>query len=93
MSRDKTGKTLEQAVGRIQKMLDPVSLVTYREKIVNRLGIPREFDVVVRGKFAGQPMLGVIECKDWADRVGTPEIDAFIRKSQDVNARSHPKTG
>jgi hypothetical protein len=86
MSRDKTGRTFEQAVGRIQQTLDPESLVTYREKIVNRLGISREFDVVIRGSFAGQPMLGVIECKDWTDRVGTPEVDAFIRKSQDVNA-------
>jgi Restriction endonuclease len=86
VGRDKTGKTLEQAVGRIQQMLDLESVVTYREKIINRLGIPREFDVVVRGRFAGQPMLGVIECKDWADKVGTPEIDAFITKTQDINA-------
>ena len=86
MDRDKTGKTLEQALGRIQQMLDPDSIVTYREKIINRLGIPREFDVVVRGRFAGQPMLGVIECKDWADKIGTPEIDAFITKTRDINA-------
>jgi hypothetical protein len=25
---------------------------------------------VVHGRFAGQPMLGVIECKDWADTGG-----------------------
>lgn len=86
MVRDKTGRTLEQAVGRIQQMLDPDSSVTYREKIPNRLGIPREFDVVIRGSFAGQPMLGVVECKDWADKVGTPELDAFITKTRDVNA-------
>jgi Restriction endonuclease len=86
VDRDKTGKTLEQAVGRIQRMLDPDSVVTHREKIINRLGISREFDVVVRGKFAGQPMLGVIECKDWTDKVGTPEIDAFVTKTRDINA-------
>ena len=50
MDRDNTGKTLEQAVGRIQQMLDLDSVVTYREEIINRLGIPREFDVVVRGR-------------------------------------------
>ena len=84
--RDKTGRTLEETVGRIQQMLDPESSVTYREKIVNRLGLLREFDVVLRGRFAGQPMLGVIECKDWAKKVGTPEIDAFITKTRDINA-------
>jgi len=86
MSRDKSGRTLEDVVGRILQMFDPKSSVTRREKIVNRLGIEREFDVVIRGKFAGQPVLVVIECKDWSDRVGTPEIDAFITKTRDINA-------
>jgi hypothetical protein len=31
-------------------------------------------------------MLGVIECKDLSRRVGTPEIDAFHTKAQDINA-------
>jgi hypothetical protein len=31
-------------------------------------------------------MLGVIECKDWANKVGTPEIDAFVTKTGDINA-------
>jgi hypothetical protein len=53
VSQDKSGRTLEQVVGRIQKLFDPESSVTYRERIINRLGISREFDVVVRGKFAG----------------------------------------
>lgn len=86
MSQDKTGKSLEQAVGRIQQMLDPGSQVTYREEIANRLGINREFDVVVRGKFAGHTILAVIECKDWGVKVGTPEMDAFITKTRDINA-------
>jgi hypothetical protein len=41
---------------------------------------------VIRGMFAGQAMLGVIECKDLHKRVGTPEIDAFHTKAQDINA-------
>jgi hypothetical protein len=86
MAKDKSGKSLEQAVGRIQQMMDPQCTISYREEIKNRLGIPREFDVVIRGFFAGQPMLGVIECKDWAGKVGTPEIDAFITKTHDINA-------
>lgn len=86
MGKDKSGKSLEQVVGRIQQMMDTQCSISYREKIQNRLGISREFDVVVRGFFAGHPMLGVIECKDWNDRVGTPEIDAFITKTHDINA-------
>jgi Restriction endonuclease len=86
VSGDKSGRSLEQAVGRIQQLLDPNSRITYREKIPNRLGILREFDVVVRGEFAGHPMLGVIECKDWSEKVGTPEVDAFVTKTRDVNA-------
>lgn len=86
MGKDRTGKSLEQAVGRIQQMLDSACEVTYRERIRTRLGIPREFDVVVRGHFGGHPMLGVIECKDWGDKVATPVVDAFITKSCDINA-------
>jgi Restriction endonuclease len=86
MGKDKTGKSLEEVVGRIQQLMDPQTVVTYRERIPNRLNIPREFDVVIRGHFGGHPMLGVIECKDWADKVGTPEVDAFVTKSSDINA-------
>lgn len=86
MLQDKTGKSLEKLVGHIQQLMDPGCTVTYREKIPNRLGILREFDVVFRGFFGGHPALGVIECKDWSDKVGTPEIDAFITKSRDINA-------
>lgn len=86
MGKDRTGKSLEQAVGRIQQMMDPGSVVTYRERIPNRLGISREFDVVVRGRFGGHSMLGVIECKDWNRKVGTPEVDAFVTKSSDIHA-------
>ncbi len=86
MARDKSGKSLEQIVGRIQQMMDPCCSITYREKIKNRLGIEREFDVVIRGHFAGHEILGVIECKDWSHKIGTPEIDAFVTKSSDINA-------
>jgi hypothetical protein len=86
MAKDRSGKSLEQVVGRIQQMMDARCSISYREKIENRLGISREFDVVIRGLFAGHPMLGVIECKDWSDKVGTPELDAFITKTRDINA-------
>lgn len=44
----------------------------------------REVDVLVSGKLAGQMVNIVIECKDKAKKVGSPEIDAFIGKLQDI---------
>lgn len=60
--------------------------MTHDEFLIDRLGQRRQFDVVVRGAFAGQQMLGVIECKDLGSKVGTPEVDAFVTKAQDINA-------
>lgn len=87
MTEDKSGKTLEKAVARIQQMLDPASAVTHDEWIIDRLGIRRQFDVVVRGTAMGREYLGVIECKDWRDKIGTPEVEAFVAKARSVNAQ------
>lgn len=81
-----TGKPFERIVAQIQAKLDPNSAVSHDEYIVDRLGQRRQFDVVIRGQFAGQAMLGVIECKDLNRKVGTPEVDAFHTKAQDINA-------
>ena len=86
MSEELPGIEFEKAVAAIQMQLDPNAAVTHNEIILNRLGHSRQFDVVVRGTFAGHPMLGVIECKDLKGKVGTPEIDAFVTKAQDINA-------
>lgn len=83
---EQPGIAFEKAVATIQAQLDPTSTVTHNEVITDRLGQKRQFDVVVRGAFAGQPMLGVIECKDLGQKVGTPEVDAFVTKAQDINA-------
>jgi hypothetical protein len=56
----------------------------------NRLGFMRECEVVFRGTFGGHPALGVMECNDWGHKVGTPELDAFITKTGDINARWCP---
>jgi len=61
MSKDKSGKSLEKAVARIQQLLDPGSVVTHNEHIVDRLGNRRQFDVVIRGQAAGRNYLGVVE--------------------------------
>jgi len=86
MSKDKSGKSLEMAVARIQQMLDPGSVVTHNEHIVDRLGNRRQFDVVIRGQAAGRDYLGVVEAKDWSSKVGTPEVEAFVKKARNVNA-------
>ena len=86
MAKDKSGKSLEKAVARIQQMLDLGSVVTHNEWITDRLDISRQFDVVVRGTTMGRNYLGVIECKDWSDKVGTPEVEAFASKAKSVNA-------
>lgn len=86
MSKDPSGKSLEKAVARIQEMIDPQSTVSHNEIITDRLGNARQFDVVVRGSAAGRNYLAVIECKDWSERLGTPEVEAFVAKARNVNA-------
>ncbi len=80
------GIAFEKVVAAIQAQIDPTATVTHNEIIVDRLGQSRQFDVVVRGIFAGQSMLGIIECKDLGRKVGTPDVDSFVTKAQDVNA-------
>ena len=80
------GIVFEKVVAAIQAQIDPTATVTHNEIILDRLGQSRQFDVVVRGVFAGQQMLGVIECKDLGRKVGTPEVDGFVTKAQDINA-------
>lgn len=83
---DLPGISYEKSVAAIQSLLDPAAVVTHNEIIVDKLGHSRQFDVVIRGAFAAQKMLGVVECKDLGRRVGTPEVDAFVTKSNDINA-------
>jgi hypothetical protein len=85
-SNDPPGIAFEKLVAAMQARIDPLSTVAHDETIVDRLGHSRQFDVVIRGHFAGQKMLGVIECKDLKRRVGNPEVDAFVTKANDVNA-------
>ena len=67
-------------------MMDPDSTITRNEYIVDRLGNRREFDIVIRGEVSGISILGVIECKDWNKKIGTPQVEAFIQKARNVNA-------
>jgi len=80
------GVSLEKIVARIQQMLDPTSVVTHNEFLIDRVGNRRQYDVVVRGHFAGQPMLGIIECKDHNVRKGPAAIEAFAKKREHLGA-------
>jgi hypothetical protein len=83
---ERPGIAFEKAVAAIQAQLDPAATVAHSEILIDRLGHKRQFDVVVRGSFAGQTMLGVIECKDVRKPVGTPAVDAFVTKAANINA-------
>ena len=80
------GIAFEKIVAQIQARIDPSATVTHNETLVDRIGNARQFDVAVRGQFGGQPMLGVIECKDLTRRVGPGEVDAFVIMAENVNA-------
>ena len=86
MRKDNPGIEFEKIVAALQAQLDPAATVSHNEVLKDRLHQPRQFDVVIRGKFAGQEMLGIFECKDLKRKVGTPEVDAFVTKANDVNA-------
>jgi hypothetical protein len=80
-------RTFEQAVAAIQKLLSPPNaVVTHDDQINDLTGSPRQFDVTIRGEWAGMPALGVIECKRKSRPVGKHEIEAFHAKAQSVNA-------
>jgi len=86
VKQSKPGIQFETIVADIQVRIDPNATVVHDKIIVDRIGQKRQFDVVIEGKFAGQDILGVIECKDHNRKLGTPAIDAFITKAQDINA-------
>ena len=80
------GISFEKTVAALQTRLSPDSEVQHNAILVDRLGHKRQFDVAIRGTLGGHEVLGVMECKDWSRRVGPQTIEAFITKTQDLNA-------
>ena len=80
------GVPFEEMVSKVQQQLDPNSVVTHNEILVDRIGHQRQFDVVIRGHFAGQQILGAMECKDLNRNVGIQDVESFITKCNDTNA-------
>jgi hypothetical protein len=85
-NKDLPGISLERIVARIQQMMDPQSTVTHNEKLVDRVGNERQYDVVIRGHFGGRPVLGVIECKDHSRKKGPDAVEAFAKKTENLGA-------
>lgn len=83
---DKAWLSFEKAVAAMQAKMESKTTVTHNEKLIDRSGQARQFDVVIRGKMAGHEILGVIECKDTKRPVALPEIDAFNTKTREANA-------
>jgi hypothetical protein len=67
-------------------MLDPLSQVTHNETLMDRVGNKRQYDVVIRGHFAGRAILGVVECKDHNRKKGPAEVEAFAKKTENLGA-------
>ncbi len=67
-------------------MLDPNSVVSHNEQIIDRVGNKRQFDVVIRGHFGGRSVLGVMECKDHRRKKGPDVVEAFAKKAENVGA-------
>lgn len=80
------GKEYEQIVASVYRQVAGDGTVTENEKIQGKSGKPRQIDVAVRREVDGQPELTVIECKDYATRVGIGRVDELIGKIQHVKA-------
>ncbi len=85
-AKRRTGKPFELAVTRVQRMMDANTTVLHDMKIVDRDGIERQFDVVIKGHFGGMSTLGVVECRDHKRKLGLDDVEAFSAKSRSVNA-------
>jgi Restriction endonuclease len=83
---EQPGISLELVVAKIQQMMDPGSEVSHNERIVDRVGNLRQYDVVIRGKFGGRSVLGVVECKDHSRKKGPSTIEAFAKKTENLGA-------
>ena len=83
-SKNQPGEDFEKTVARIQQQIDPNATVTHNEKLIDRIGNKRQYDVVIRGQFAGRPMIGVIECKDHKHRIGPEVVESFAKKTENL---------
>src|SRR5678815_5530960 len=80
------GVALEKVVTELQRLFSPDATVEHNQRVVDRLGTSRQIDVLIRGHFAGHPMMGVIECKDSGRRKQLDDVEAFVTKTAHLGA-------
>lgn len=84
---DPKWRVYEKAVAEYVRQLDPGVTVEHDQRLPGLLsGRPRQIDVLVRGKLAGETILIVWECKDYTRAVGLGTVEEFIAKLVDVGA-------
>lgn len=82
----KDWKLFEEVVRIIQEKLKDSDNTHIRKnvKLETRKGRKREFDIVINANVGGIPMVFVIECKDWEEKVPVGEVEKFIQKCERV---------
>jgi len=75
----KAGTEYMEIVGAVQQAMDPGAKVTTGEWIQTKYG-RRDRDVFVVGTVNGASRTVLIECKDWADRVGIEVVEQLETK-------------
>jgi hypothetical protein len=85
-TKDRTGKSFERLVARIQQQLAPHATVTHDVTLVGRSGARNQCDVLVDGKVGPYDVRLLVECKDWAATVGVDVVREVIEKAIDVDA-------
>lgn len=86
IAHDGPGISFERIVVRIQQMMDSNSIVSHNEKLTDRIGNRRQYDVVIRGHFGARPILGIMECKDHSRKKGPDSVEAFAKKTEILGA-------
>jgi hypothetical protein len=83
----KSGKSLEQLVTRLEKVLAPSDniKVECRKRVKDKkTGRLREHDVVVTIQEAHHSVMLALECRDRSRPIGVNEVEAFSRKCEDT---------
>ena len=88
----KMGSDYEQFVHKLQQALlnsesfaEQYNITVERnKKIIDNIGIEREFDLYWEYELAGITYKTIIECKDYSSRISIEKIDALIGKLHDL---------
>ena len=75
----KVGTAYMEIAGVVQQAMDPGAKVTTGEWIKTKYG-RRDRDVFVIGTVSGASRTVLIECKDWADRIGIDVVEQLETK-------------